>query len=468
MVELPSGSSSVDFDLGFEVKYCLVGVSYFSLCYGSSDHHVKEMGISISQNPNTTAARKRFQITATLKDDSNHSLSGSQNYIGVSLVAFLESEGLDQKLYALNGFHVKYPDDDDHHLNGYGVTMGQDTVAASGGTISGHAYMEDGSGHRSVENASFTSVLVSSEILDKLEEKGIYFISGFELSKEDGDHHVYRTGVSVLPEYYCGISDKHEDYADVREIRVNQTHTTSFLDLISTLERKGEHHTVHAETGVVNLVESHFQGVICKDDIFVMSHNQKGYSRGRLVVVPMAGSKAESFAFDTEDEHFNHPGGMQKCGDYMAAAIEIRTTSSPMCGFMISQDFSPKRPRRSSFSFWIILTYTAAMKRMETAARLQQGCAGCRMKGIIRICLRYTTPETTDVPIFTGQSCLEMRAVLSRCSSWKQAATVTRTLRCSQMPAAFTWLDSVVRVREPLMRIIWIFTGWTKALLSVK
>ena len=87
-VELPSGSSSVDFDLGFEAQYCLVGVSYFFLCYGSSDHDVKEMGSSISQNPNTTAARKSFQITATLKDDSNHSLSGSQNYIGVSLVAF--------------------------------------------------------------------------------------------------------------------------------------------------------------------------------------------------------------------------------------------------------------------------------------------------------------------------------------------------------------------------------------------
>lgn len=102
-----------------------------------------------------------------MKDDSNH--------IGVSLVAFSESEGLDQKLYALNGFHVKYSYDNDHHLNGYGVTMGQDTVAASGGTISGHAYMEDGSGHRSVESASFMSVPVSSEILSRLEENGIYF-----------------------------------------------------------------------------------------------------------------------------------------------------------------------------------------------------------------------------------------------------------------------------------------------------
>lgn len=141
------------------------------------------------------------------------------------------------------------------------------------------------------------------------------FISEFELLKEDGDYHVYRTGVSVLPEYYCGISDKHEDYADVREIWVNQTHNTPFLDLISTLEREEKHHKVHAETGVSNLVESYFQGVICKDDIFVMSHNQKGNSRGRLVVVPMAGSKVENFAFDTEDEHFSHPGGMQKCGD---------------------------------------------------------------------------------------------------------------------------------------------------------
>ena len=348
-VELPSGSSSVDFDLGFEAQYCLVGVSYFSLCYGSSDHHVKEMGISISQNPNTTAARKSFQITATLKDDSNHSLSGSQNYIGVSLVAFSEAEGLDQKLYALNGFHVKYPDNDDHHLNGYGVVMGRDTTAESGGKISGHAYMEDGSGHRSVDEASFTSVPVSAEILSRLEESGIYFISGFELSKEDGDHHLYRTGVSVFTGDYCGISDKHENYADVREIRVNQTHTTPFLDLISTLERKGEYHTVNAETGVDNLVESHFQGVICKDDIFVMSHNQKGYSRGRLVVVPMAGSKAESFAFDTEDEHFNHPGGMQKCGDYMAVAIENSDHSESHVRIYDISRLQSKTPAKEQF-----------------------------------------------------------------------------------------------------------------------
>ena len=56
---------------------------------------------------------------------------------------------------------------------------------------------------------------------------------------------------------------------------MNQTHTTPFLDLISTLERKGEYHTVNAETGVDNLVESHFQGAICKDDIFDVPQSKR-------------------------------------------------------------------------------------------------------------------------------------------------------------------------------------------------
>ncbi|MFQ6819628.1 MAG: hypothetical protein ACLRTI_11340, partial [Blautia sp.] len=67
----------------------------------------------------------------------------------------------------MNGFHVKYPDNDDH-LNGYDVVMGRDTTAELGGKISGHAYMEDGSGHRSVDEASFTGVPVSSAILSRL------------------------------------------------------------------------------------------------------------------------------------------------------------------------------------------------------------------------------------------------------------------------------------------------------------
>lgn len=320
-VDVSTGSSSVQFDLGFEPQYYLVGLSYFSLCYGSSDHHVKELGISINPETGVSATQKSFQITATLKDGSGHSLSGSLNYVGVSLVAFSDFEGLDQKLYSLQKFHAAYTDGKDHHMNGYGVTLGQDDTA-SGGTISGHTYMEDGSGHRSVEQAGFESVPVSSEILTRLEEGGIYFISGFELSKLDGDNHVYRTGASLLTGDYCGISDKHENYADVREVRVNQTSTTPFLDLICTLKREGEHHIVNAKTGVDDLVTSHFQGMVCSDNIAVISHNYDWKSKGKLVAVPLTGSTAKQFNIDTYDDGFNHPGGMQRCGNYVAVPIE--------------------------------------------------------------------------------------------------------------------------------------------------
>jgi len=69
-----------------------------------------------------------------------------------------------------------------------------------------------------------------------------------------------------------------------------------------------------------NLVESHIQGVAEYNKHYVLSHNNKGYSTGRLIIVQADGKGFSTMA--TPFEHYNHPGGMQRYKNYLLVALE--------------------------------------------------------------------------------------------------------------------------------------------------
>jgi len=71
---------------------------------------------------------------------------------------------------------------------------------------------------------------------------------------------------------------------------------------------------------VANIVESHIQGVGRWGDYEIISHNNKGYSKGKVLITNI---KTNSFLTirDFPFENMNHPGGMQIVDDLMVVAI---------------------------------------------------------------------------------------------------------------------------------------------------
>ncbi len=89
----------------------------------------------------------------------------------------------------------------------------------------------------------------------------------------------------------------------------------------NAVSKDGVRHTYKGEPWVPNMVESHVQGVApCREYLF-LTHNNKGYSRGYIIIINRDRKKMVQ-KFDTPDEHFNHPGGCQTIGSYVAVAVE--------------------------------------------------------------------------------------------------------------------------------------------------
>jgi hypothetical protein len=80
----------------------------------------------------------------------------------------------------------------------------------------------------------------------------------------------------------------------------------------------------NGEPLIPNMVESHVQGVARYGNYLLLSHNNKGYSQGFIIVLNMKSMKMVH-KIDTPDEHYNHPGGMQVIGDYLMVPVENST-----------------------------------------------------------------------------------------------------------------------------------------------
>lgn len=94
----------------------------------------------------------------------------------------------------------------------------------------------------------------------------------------------------------------------------------------NAVSKNGVKHSYSGEPGVPNMVESHVQGVAPYRNYFVLTHNNKGYSKGYMLVINRTSQKLVE-KFDTPRAHYNHPGGCQRIGSYLAVALENSNAS---------------------------------------------------------------------------------------------------------------------------------------------
>lgn len=87
-------------------------------------------------------------------------------------------------------------------------------------------------------------------------------------------------------------------------------------------------------------IESHVQGITwfsgSAGDGYIVTHNDQGASNGFMIVCAPDGQKIGRFAIEKED--YNHPGGLQSLGDYVAIAVENSDYSS---SFVVFYDLTP-------------------------------------------------------------------------------------------------------------------------------
>ena len=89
-------------------------------------------------------------------------------------------------------------------------------------------------------------------------------------------------------------------------------------DAYNLIQEKGIKENLNGEPWVPNMADSHVQSAIRYKGQWLVSHNNKGYSKGFFMIL----DGEESHKFDSIKERYNHPSGMQRIGDYAIAGIE--------------------------------------------------------------------------------------------------------------------------------------------------
>lgn len=171
-------NSTITFDFGNDsVLSFVAGISYWKFAYGSDDHHVQTLALSLATNqpdPHKVTAR----VTATLSDDSGNNIKNSESSVHVNCIALVNSADKELALSGataipnnqssnpvalpgsslaiassfLAGFDLSYGSSD-HHVRKLHTAAGF-TANGSQGAITSQAAMGDDSGH----NASTATI----------------------------------------------------------------------------------------------------------------------------------------------------------------------------------------------------------------------------------------------------------------------------------------------------------------------
>ncbi|WP_310409965.1 hypothetical protein, partial [Chamaesiphon sp. OTE_8_metabat_110] len=105
----------------------------------------------------------------------------------------------------------------------------------------------------------------------------------------------------------------------------------------------------NGEPWIPNMVESHVQGVARYGNYLLLSHNNKGYSHGFIIVLNVESMKMVH-KICTPDEHYNHPGGMQVIGDYLMVPVENSSYSQSLIHFYdLSMMTDSEPPKNETF-----------------------------------------------------------------------------------------------------------------------
>jgi hypothetical protein len=100
----------------------------------------------------------------------------------------------------------------------------------------------------------------------------------------------------------------------------------------NNVANSGTLYKFNGKPGIANMVESHVQGVAHYGNYILLSHNNKGYSQGFIIVLNTESMKMVHKIY-TPDEHYNHPGGMQVIGDYLIVPVENSSYSQSYIHF---------------------------------------------------------------------------------------------------------------------------------------
>ncbi|WP_338847795.1 hypothetical protein V8J88_03455 [Massilia sp. W12] len=236
------------FNFSDTITQRMVGISAYSLSYGSStDHHVETVSVSlvVNQSGNT------LQVTAhaTMVDANGHNLSASSSSITVVAVAWVGLDDPGLKLAnangignggtsspivlsntnpsilqaALSGFYLSYGSTD-HHMETSAAAVGT-SLNGNEASITGVVYMYDENGHNAsqatVDGGMFANtdpslgayVLATDSLQNKSETltfpaavNNVYpLLSSFKVQfQSNHDHHVKTMGASLTVSHQAG------------------------------------------------------------------------------------------------------------------------------------------------------------------------------------------------------------------------------------------------------------------------
>ncbi len=319
--ELSSSETEAIGTVDFKVdqKNILFGFSRFQLCYEKKDHHVRKLSLNLRFvsaifNEENGTTEIKLAHCAEMYDDSGNSLDSGK--VDISIVAYDPSgvgEGDYQKITALQGFSMSFSED--HHVLAYSATRYK-------------TYICDASDNNGSGSSTFNDYDIPAEVLTKMNEEQCYICAGFTISEEKDDSHVRSTGLTINSDVniYYNLSDKSSNhaYAGLCSCQYNTYEAcvpNSFVGQIYELEDKTPvKYEINGYANVVDLAFSHVQGIVKSGSYYICSHNNKGYSKGHMIV--MEQNEDDYCDNEIELEHYNHPGGIQAMGRYMIMGIE--------------------------------------------------------------------------------------------------------------------------------------------------
>lgn len=319
-VSLKKNTNTVEWVPTFKIpdgNHFLVGFDKFSLSYKSGqDHHVRKMELRIEAKLDTSNNKITVSYSGNLYDDSKNNLDNGK--LRFYIVAF-DGYGAEEacgKITALKNFSLEF--DKDHHVAGYGVSRF-------------NTFMRDNSKHEAKCSAGFSDYEVPVSVMKQMQKENVHIICGFTMGMKSTDHHVAHTGVEISSSGSVNydLSDKsgnHVEYSDAYVDCYMSADSTPFISKLAAISTTGSEKKVAGDCYLEHgTLSSHIQGAIKYGDYYVLSHNNKGCSKGILVVSDAKNGRYKEM--NTDLANFNHPGGMQRYQNYMFESLEDSSAS---------------------------------------------------------------------------------------------------------------------------------------------
>jgi hypothetical protein len=198
-------NKTVTFNFGSDrVLSYVVGIADWSFTFGSSDHHVRTLSLSLASNQ-PDAHTVTTKVTAVLSDASGNNIKNSDSSVFVCCVALVNSADSNLTLAGANaipnngasapialpgsslsiaaaflsGFDLSFGGGSDHHVHSVLTAAGL-TASGTQGQITAQAAMEDSSGH-GASTASINGGLIAATP----SETGLYAKSETNLQTSD-------------------------------------------------------------------------------------------------------------------------------------------------------------------------------------------------------------------------------------------------------------------------------------------